>query len=109
MAAFIRFQSPAGASFAMSRDSALAFLKMMGMSGNVPGALSADDIPGALDRLRQSVAGSAEEPVTDDDAQGGDRMPRVSVSARAYPLIELLNAAAKRKQHVMWEDSDTGL
>ena len=77
---FVKFESPAGASFAMPSDAAVALLKMMGVSGGVPGALSADDVPSALERLRRGIAEatpSADRPMQNriDDKSGDEQAP----------------------------------
>jgi hypothetical protein len=96
----IRFQSPAHASITMFGEIAKPLLRMMGMSGEVPGALQAEDVPAALEKLRKAVAATAEPSEGD---RGKDDAPRVGLSTRAFPLIRLLEAAAKKKQYVMWE------
>ena len=97
----IRFQSPAHASITMFGEIAKPMLRMMGMTGDIPGALQPEDVPAALERLRKAV-GAAPQPQQDDRSK--DDSPRVGLSTRAYPLIRLLDAAAKKKQYVMWEE-----
>ncbi|HET6756854.1 MAG TPA: DUF1840 domain-containing protein [Burkholderiales bacterium] len=99
----VRFQSPAHASITMFGDLAKTLLKAMGASGDIPGALQAEDVPAALQRLREGI--STLPPVKSEaDSRQDDDSPRVSPSTRAYPLIQLLEAAAKKKQYVMWEE-----
>jgi hypothetical protein len=109
---FIKFESPAGASFAMPRDAALTLLGLMGMSGRVPGALSAEDVPPALERLQRGVAAAtpSDQPAQnrDDDKSGDDRTP-INLATRAYPLLQLLMAAAKKNKHVLWEESSSAV
>ncbi len=102
----IRFRSDAFADIIMFGDIAQRLLKMMGHSGTVPGAILADDVPAALDRLERAIEPEKEEakqkvseekPGNDNDDQS------VSLAYRALPLIELLTAAAKKKRDVMWE------
>src|SRR3954466_13387629 len=52
----IRFHSKADA-FTIQGDIGIALLRLMGMSGAVPGALLAQDVPPALERLKAAVAG----------------------------------------------------
>ena len=95
----VRFHSKVGG-FTMQADIAVPLLRMMGMSGDVPGAVLAKDLPAALDRLKRGVAAGAD--------QGGDGQtgaaPRVSLAARAFPLVQLLESAAKRTCDVIWEE-----
>jgi hypothetical protein len=90
----------------MFGDVALRLLKLMGHSGTVPSAILADDIPQALARLKAAIAAdrAASGESTPNGAESDDsEEPAVSLAHRAFPLIELLEAAAKRKCDVMWD------
>ncbi len=90
----------------MFGDVALRLLKLMGHSGTVPSAILADDVPQALARLKAAIAAdkAASGDSTPKDAESDDsEAPAVSLAHRALPLIELLEAAAKRKCDVMWD------
>lgn len=107
----VTFRSKAWGNVTMFGDVAETLLKMMGHTGTVPSALLARDIPGALERLKQGLdAASPEEtgrqpaPADADDA---DAPPPVGIRLRAYPLIELLSAAARQKCDVMWDKGHT--
>lgn len=94
----VRFNSDAGL-ITMFGDVAVTLLKMMGQSGSVPGAIRAEDIPAALARLKTAVAAHQEPP----PGGGKDGVePRVGMRQRAFPLIGLLERAAKRECHVIW-------
>lgn len=89
-------------------DVAQALLKMMGKSGNVPGAILAEDVPKALERLRSAIEKlKAELPLKisrKEDAEQDDWKEKpVTLAHRALPLIELLTAAAKANCDVMWD------
>jgi hypothetical protein len=75
----------------------VTLLKAAGNSGTVPGALLAQDIPPALQRLKAAVAAAP--------AKGGgtDEEPDVSLARRAYPLVDLLERAAKQGADVLWD------
>jgi hypothetical protein len=96
----IRFHSKGGG-FTIQGDVGIALLRLMGMSGAVPGALLAQDVPPALERLRAAVAGDQAPSPAGDAHQQGDR---VSLVARAFPLVQLLETAAKRGSDVIWEE-----
>jgi hypothetical protein len=99
----VTFRTEAYADILMFGDIAVQLLKLMGHSGTVPGALVAEDVPAALERLRTAIAvhqatvPKAAEEVEDDDV---DESP-VDLAQRAFPLIELLAAAAKCD--VLWD------
>lgn len=101
----VTFRSSAYANITMFGDVAVRLLKMMGHSGTVPSAIRAEDVPEALERLKAAIAKikdsgeSASEAAQDDDSEE----PSVSLANRAFPLIELLEAAVKRKCDVMWD------
>jgi len=104
----ITFDSKAGR-VTMFGDVAVHLLKMMGHSGTVPSALLAADIPAALQRLEKSLEHppplpKKPEDETKDTADDGDegREPPVSVNQRAFPLVQLLRAAAAQKADVLW-------
>ncbi|HEX7116184.1 MAG TPA: DUF1840 domain-containing protein [Steroidobacter sp.] len=108
----VKFSSTATESITMFGEPAVELLKMMGATGRVPGGLSAEEIPSALEKLqagieRLSAQTSAEAPPTDKDSEAdeddSDREPPVALATRAVPLINLLKRAAAAGATVMWE------
>ncbi|SCY52746.1 DUF1840 domain-containing protein [Nitrosospira sp. Nsp13] len=102
------FKCDAYADITLFGDVAQRLLKMMGHSGTVPGAILAEDIPVALDRLKGAIEAEkstpAATPESADNVQGEERDDQaVRFEYRALPLIELLTAAAKKNCNVMWE------
>lgn len=93
----VTFTCKAHADVTMFGDVAKKLLAIMGHSGTIPGAIRPDDIPEALEKLRQAVA---DDPEADDTGED-DR--KVSLSRRAWPLIELLTAAERDGSLVMWD------
>ena len=88
----------------MFGDIAITLLKLMGHSGTVPGALLAEEVPPALDRLRKAVAVQpAAVPKAADGDEEDENEPLVALGHRALPLIELLASAATANCDVMWE------
>ena len=99
----VTFTTNAYADITMFGDVALNLLRMMGHSGTVPGAIVAEDVPAALDRLKREVRALDAAPAPrDPEAERNGDEPPVSLEKRALPLIELLTAAAERKSDVMW-------
>jgi Domain of unknown function (DUF1840) len=97
----VRFDSKAG-TITMFGDVAKQLLRLMGQSGAIPGAILAPDIPPAVERLRQGISGQAEKTGPRNTQDEGE--PPVNVRQRAFPLIELLERAAKQKADVIWEE-----
>ena len=97
------FRSPAYSDITLFGDIALLLLERMGHSPTVPGALAAEDVGLALEQLRAalSVEGglAAPAPGNDDDSEE----VRVSLAQRAYPVVQLLQAALRAETYVMWE------
>jgi hypothetical protein len=102
----VTFRTSAYANITMFGDVAIRLLKLMGHSGTVPSAILADDVPAALERLKAAVASdkaaAAENPPTGERGDDSEEPP-VSLAHRAFPLIELLEAAAGKKCDVMWD------
>ncbi len=100
----VTFRTPAYADITMFGDVALVLIEYMGHSPTVPGALASEDVPGALQRLRQAVEAKGDEalPGTREDDSGA-REERVSLAHRALPLVKLLEAAAEAEAYVMWD------
>jgi len=102
----VTFRSKAWGNVTMFGDVAETLLKMMGHSGTVPSALLARDIPAALALLKQGLDAAGPDETgkhaahADDDEDGP---PPVGIRLRAYPLIEMLSAAARQECDVMWD------
>lgn len=99
----VTFTCPAYADITMFGDVAVRLLKMMGHSGTVPSALSAEDVQAALERLQAAVDAEKSAPKPAAPAERNEDEPAVSLPQRALPLIELLKAAAAAKCAVMWD------
>jgi hypothetical protein len=99
----VTFSCPAYADITMFGDVALRLLKLMGRSGTVPGALLAEDVPAALERLQAAIEAQEQLPEPQESGEDEDDEPTVSLPHRAFPLIELLKAAAKANCNVMWD------
>ena len=95
----ITFSTKVYPNITMYRADALAMIDKMGHSATVPGSILAGDVPQALEKLLLAVNASK----TPDSPQGqGDG---VSLSTRAAPLIDLLQAAAEEHKNVMWAEA----
>lgn len=86
---------------------AIKLIELMGHSGTVPSAIASEDVPEALMRLKTAIeedAARAQEDMDDEsDAEEDSAEEVVSLTHRALPLIELLEAAARQNEGVMWD------
>ena len=108
--ALIVFRSKAAGEIYMFAETAHRLLEIIGKAENPRGVITADQVPDALARL---VAAVDAEKAQHADAvrerneaeQRGDTPPGerpITLSQRAFPLIEMLRAAAKRNVDVTW-------
>ncbi|MDG4812780.1 DUF1840 domain-containing protein [Hydrogenovibrio sp. 3SP14C1] len=95
----IIFQTKHHADVSMFDNLAVKLIGLMGHSASVPGALTEEEVERALNKLSEAV--------TSPSAQSGDDWDNDSVSLahRAQPLLELLDAANRNYDHVIWEKS----
>jgi len=98
----VTFKSRASGEFSMLGDEAVRLIKMMGHSGTVPSAISAVDIPVSLKNLKAAIEIEKESVEIPDAEEEDDRDPPISLAVKAYPLIEMLAAAAREDCEVMW-------
>ena len=101
----ITFHSEAYADITMFGEVGKKMLALMGHSGTVPGAIKAADVPGALEKLTAAVSEQGDEPLgqsQDEDDPEAAKQPVVSLRQRAFPLLELLRAAAASESDVTW-------
>jgi Domain of unknown function (DUF1840) len=98
----ITFESNAHTDVTMFADIAKSLIKMMGHSGTIPSAIAAKDLPDALSQLQTALNADSphqKEAVDEDD---DDKEIEVTMSGRAFPLVEMLKAAIKEDEPVMW-------
>lgn len=97
----VTFKTKNYANIPMLGDAATNMLEMMDFGVRIPGAIDADNVQAALDNLRQALARMPEQ--TETTAEVDEDQPAVSLHTRAYPLIELLEAAVAEQEYVRWE------
>ncbi len=100
----VTFRTKAYADITMFGDVAVRLLRLMGHSGTIPGALLADDIGPALERLKAAVEADREASAASATSESGDSVDEpVSLANRALPLMQLLEAAQRQGVTVMWD------
>jgi hypothetical protein len=97
----VTFKTKAHADITMFGNVAIELLKLAGMTGSVPTAILADDVPGRLAALEQALG--AHQSAFGESAPGSSEAkrkphdeaaePPVSLRTRALPVLELLRAA----------------
>ena len=106
----ITFSSKAHNDVTMFGDIAQSFIKMMGYTTEIPGAITAEDVNSALVNLEKNLAVAAaadQQQIAQDKQQAVDiddeKESEIKITVRAIPLIELLKAAISAKSYVMWQ------
>lgn len=99
----VTFKCNAYENITMLGDVAIRLLHLMGHSGTVPGAILAEDVPGALSLLKGAIKQTDNIEEKNVTSQNDDDEPEVSLALHAFPLIELLTNAAQQKCNVMWD------
>jgi hypothetical protein len=97
----ITFESNAHTDVTMFADIAKSLIRMMGHSGTIPSAIAAKDVPAALKHLHKALEAESPEGIEGVDSDE-DAEPEVSMDGRAFPLVEMLKAAARENEPIMW-------
>jgi len=103
----VTFKSKSHGDITMFGTVAKSLLKMMGQSGNVPGAIMSADLGDArtalTGKLEKVEPPSAPDGTSENDGDNDDAESAVSLSKRALPLLEMLDSAIENGDNVMWE------
>jgi hypothetical protein len=103
----ITFTSNAAADLLMYKTHAKPFLDALGKDVD-QGIITADEMSAAIAALENEITLSKRQPAVDhDDSKDSfgddlDTSKLVSMSARAFPLLEMMRAAQKENTFVMW-------
>lgn len=107
----VTFTTNAYSDITMFGTAAVALLKLMGQSGNVPGAIMAEDVPAALAQLNDELqrisaeqSAPADSAGTDDSSDDDENEVVIGLDKRAGPLVKLLEAAIAAKENVLWSE-----
>jgi hypothetical protein len=105
------FRSKAAGEIFMFAETARRIFEIIGRSDAARGVITAEQVPDALRRLVAAVdeeKAAIKAAAADAEAHGrrGDDAPPagtpVTLGQRAYPLIEMLRAAEKKRVDVTW-------
>lgn len=109
----IAFKSKSSPEVLMYQEHAERILRLLNKSPQ-RGVITAAEAAKALALLEQEVAYTKEHPKQDvehdihtpeqEEGESTDHalMQRVSFSARAYPLLEMLRSASQQNEYIMW-------
>ena len=104
------FTNKSGGTVDMFEKPALELIKLMGRREAVPSAISAEDLPEALETLQNALIEvsqaekEAEEAAEQEDNDDDDDSPQpIGMSARAFPLVELMKQTIKDGSFLMWD------
>jgi len=99
----VTFKTKAHADITMFGNIAIELLKLAGMTGNVPTAILADDVPDRLAALERALGAHhgafGDSAPASSEAKGTSKPhddtaePPVALRTRALPVLELLRAA----------------
>ncbi len=103
----VTFHSPAHGDVLMLDQHARYLIELMGHSDQVPGALDSSDVPGARQQLRESLnqldsADEASDTAAEDEDEEASDEASIDWHRRAWPLLQMLDAAADAESHVLW-------
>jgi len=108
----ITFRSAACANVIYFGDVAKRLMQFMGKESADAGIITVDQLPAAIAALREAIADDKqnhrrlldqEEGETEyETAPNGASRPRVSLTQRALPLLEMLETSQREEKPVLW-------
>ncbi|MEM7376171.1 MAG: DUF1840 domain-containing protein [Pseudomonadota bacterium] len=99
----IEFKTEHDGSLVLFGKVATQLLEMMGTSGRDQGALRAEDLPAALDRLKAALSQRPDNDETEPDTDE-DEADSVSINRRAVPVLDLLERCVASGGYFMWQE-----
>lgn len=104
------FTNKSGGTVQMFEKAALELIKLMGLREAIPSAISAEDLPEALDTLRTALheisqveLAEEKEAELDEQDEEEDQPKPIGMSTRAFPLTELIQQTIKEGSYLMWD------
>ena len=103
----VKFHSSVAGEIIMFAPVAHALLEIIGKRAEERGVVTTEQLGAAIDRLRQAVAAGGSQPLPCDANPPPDRNGRpveaISLSRRAFPLIDLLQRTQRDEGFILWE------
>lgn len=111
--ALVVFRSKAAGEIFMFNETARRIFEIIGKDEGPRGVITAEQVPDVLNRLQAAVdEEKAALKAAEDEARGADRsgsgvtepagQRAITLSQRAFPLLEMLHAAQKKNVDVTW-------
>lgn len=108
--ALVVFRSKAAGEIFMFADTARRIFQIIGKAESPRGVITADQVADALERLSAAVEQDKEQlKAAEAEARAADRgepqmqgARAVTLGQRAFPLLEMLRAAARKKADITW-------
>lgn len=102
-----RFKSRETGDLVMLRPHGERLLEILGKDPQTPGVLLAEDMPRAIEAIREAVAQeeAKQKRMTEEAEARGEPPPQfetVSLRMRSAPFIEMLQRCMKAKVEVVW-------
>jgi len=102
----IKFKSQATGDLLMLQASAEALLQVIGKTAAAPGVLVPQDMPGALQLLKDLPEPGSPPPTEDGAEREGIELPfpdeAVSLRQRSWPLIRMIEQALAEDKPIVW-------
>jgi hypothetical protein len=108
--ALVVFRSRAAGEIFMFAETARRIFDIIGRQEAPRGVITAEQVPEALQKLVDAVeeekaqlkAAQQDEDLADKQGEGSAQQRPITLGQRAFPLIEMLRAAQKKKVEVTW-------
>ena len=99
----IIFRSPAAGEFYMLREHAQDVLAAVGKEMTEQGIITREQVPAALAALQLAIKNAAVAAEKEErDSSVSKTEEAVRFAQRAFPLLDMLRAASKKKVEVTW-------
>ena len=98
----LTFTSKVSASITMLDANADQVLELIGKQRGERGVISADEMPACIEKLKAAIAAHGEEPIPYERQEPERAATFVSLKARLWPFIDMLERARAKGADVLW-------